>query len=200
MRRIAVSALLAAAVLLPASQATAKELTTLAVCGADGCAGRTDRLGGADRGHGGLLDLGLRVDAPAPEPFVRLRLGIGDGREVFGRDDMAFLPGQGLVQAADGGWYALPERSVRFFRAMARGVARVPAAQLELAAAGRPPPQARVVETFPPGARDDAGGTLAVLLAVLAALAMAGVTAGAVVVRRHRDARHDAAEERPATG
>ena len=206
-RATAVLAVLVAAVLVPARPAAAKELTTLSVCGAHGCVSRTDRLGGADRGHAGLLDTGMPVADPGAAPFVRLKLGIGDGRgRVFGRDVMIFQPRSGLVRAGDGVWYELPPRNLSFFRKVAAGVSRLPASRLP---PPRPPseapppptpaaPAAQATAAPAPAARSDGGGGApASLLAGGSVLLLAAGACGTIAWRRRR--RHGA-EGRPAAG
>ncbi|MEA2340274.1 MAG: hypothetical protein QOG11_351 [Solirubrobacteraceae bacterium] len=202
-RATALLALLAAAVLAPAGPAAAKELTTLSVCGADGCVNRTERLADANRGHDGLLDVGTPMADPGAAPFVRLKLGIGDGRgRVFGRDVMVFVPRSGLVRAADGVWYRLPPAGLAFFRAAARGVARLPASRLPPPPAPPPAPPAEPTVAAPPAhhpavapARGDAGPS-AGLIVGLAALALALAAGGSLAWRRHRARPHG----RPAAG
>lgn len=185
----------AAAVLAPAGPAAAKELTTLSVCGADGCVSRTDRLADAKRGHDGLLDVGTPMADPGPAPFVRLKLGIGDGRgRVFGRDVMVFVPRSGLVRAGDGVWYRLPADGLAFFRRAARGVTRVPASRLPPPPAPPPAPPREDAAAAPaepahhaaatPAGGD--GGPSAALIVGLAASALAIAACGSLAWRRRR--------------
>jgi hypothetical protein len=192
-RATAVLALLAAVVLAPAGPAAAKELTTLSVCGADGCVSRTDRLADAKRGHDGLLDVGTPMADPGAAPFVRLKLGIGDGRgRVFGRDVMVFVPRSGLVRAGDGVWYQLPPAGLAFFRAAARGVARLPASRLPPPPAPPPAPPAEPVAAAAPAHHAPAapaggdGGPSAALVVGLAAFAVAVAACASFAWRRRR--------------
>lgn len=192
-RATALLALLAAAVLAPAGPAAAKELTTLSVCGADGCVSRTDRLAGAKRGHDGLLDVGTPMADPGAAPFVRLKLGIGDGRgRVFGREVMVFVPRSGLVRAGDGVWYRLPPAGLAFFRAAARGVAQLPASRLPPPPAPPPAPPAEPVAAAPPAHHAPAapaghdGGPSAALVVGLAGFALAVAACGSFAWRRRR--------------
>lgn len=189
-----------------APPAPAKELTTLSVCGADGCVNRTGPLAAAKRGHDGLLDLGMGAADPGPAPFVRLRLGIGDGSgKVFGRSTMVLVPSLGLVRADDGFWYSLPPASRAFFREVARGVPRLPAAKLGpavAAASPQPPPSgdprpATAASRKAPSAQHGADGAVSpALLAVMAGAALAATAAAGIAWRRRRRGP----QRRPAIG
>jgi hypothetical protein len=205
-RTTALAAVLATAILVPAGSAAAKELTTLSVCGAHGCVSRTDQLAAAKRGHDGLLDLGTPMADPGAAPFVKLRLGIGDGNgTVFGRDVMVFLPRSGLVRAGDGVWYQLPADSLAFFRRASRGVPRLPASRLPAFHAPPPAPVAQS-DPLPPAVTParhaiappsgDGGGASAALIGGFAALALAAAAGGTLAWRRHRPGP----DGRPAAG
>lgn len=94
--------LAAAAALLWAAPANAKELLGAQLCGAAGCA--TQRAAGLLEGHGGPLGDG-EVAAPSkPGPWYRGYLLLGDQRKVFGKFAFYYVPdGDVVVQPGEGG-------------------------------------------------------------------------------------------------
>jgi hypothetical protein len=168
----------AALVLIPAS-ASAKELESARICGADDC---TTVTGAALLS--GLLQGGATSGPPeAPAAFYTARLAVaGDHHESW---TIAYLPSAGLVRSGgESGRYdwtaARPATADAFARAT-RGIAPFPASRLRLRAEA---PRTRVVEVVPappdpPPAGAAAGGgfpwtTVGVALGAAALLAVAG--------------------------
>ena len=186
-RHLPVALAVMAALLVPAA-AEAKGIATLAVCGPGGCVDRTKVALGSTEYPEQLISGGMPVSdyAVHAEPFVRLRIGVGDGTansEVFGRYTIALLPRSGFLQLEDGSWAQVQGSALRAFRTVARGVKRWPASRLRLAelpAPTAPPTSTPTVETV----RAGAGGTAAWPWAVGGAVLLCA--AGALAIRRRR--------------
>jgi hypothetical protein len=100
MRRLLATALPAA--LLVCAPATAKEVTTASVCGADGCRS----IAAVDTAW---LDGGPPTGGPSrSEPFVRMEFHFAHGGGAGEQVRTLFLPGSGLVLAADGTTWMRP--------------------------------------------------------------------------------------------
>jgi hypothetical protein len=100
MRRLLAIALPAA--LFLCAPATAKEVTTAAVCGADGCRS----IAAVDES---FLAGGPPVGAPSrSEPFVRMEFRFAHGTGAEQRVRTLFLPGSGLVLGDDGATWMRP--------------------------------------------------------------------------------------------
>src|SRR3954453_22508573 len=107
-RRLPTALAVLAALAVPTT-ADAKGIATLAVCGPAGCVDRTAVALRSVTNPEQLLDGGVPVSdaAVSAEPFVRIRVGVGDGTahsEVYGRYSMALLPYSGYLRSADGSW------------------------------------------------------------------------------------------------
>jgi hypothetical protein len=192
------TALLAAALALPAAPAAAKGLVGMSVCGAEGCVDRSALVpkGGGEDPHG-LLDVGTSVADPGPGAFVRLKMHVGDPAtgEAFGTSTLIYLTTSGLVRAEDGTWHMPGPEAATIYKRAAHHVARFPASALK---PFRPPPvpEARVVETFSPASRPapatagDGGGSdfPAGLLGGAAAAIVLAVGGALVLTRRGRPA------------
>ena len=120
-------------------------------------------------------------DAPAPAPFYRIRLGVGDGSgKVFERFSILYVPSAEKVRAMDGRWMTATTAAVRALDRVTRGHGSFPARRLKTAPGGA----AEIIGTsLPPEivtAPDDgppSGGGVPAWLIVLAAgggLALAG--------------------------
>ena len=199
MRRTAVitTALLAAAVALPAAPAAAKGLVGMSVCGVKGCVDRSNLIAG-HRGDGhALLDTGPNVADPGRGAFVRLKLHIGDPKtgEQYGNSTLIYLTNKALIRTEDGSWWMPNPEAATLYKRAARHVAAFPAKALKpfvpSAAA-----EGSVVETFTPArkpapARAGDGGGSAFPTGLLgggaAAIALAAAAAF-VLARRGRPA------------
>ena len=122
------AATVAVLVLLP-SAAQAKELMSVQVCGRDECVRIRDR----DLLAPGLIHGSLVARPPAREPFARLVMHIGDGREVVARERSAFLPRAGLYRLRTGQWFRPGEAAVAALRRITATLALVPAERLQIA-------------------------------------------------------------------
>jgi hypothetical protein len=169
---LALAAAVAALAMLPGT-AQAKVVMSLVACGSSGCIDVTES---GKVGHA-VLDGGAPIIGPSrAEPFLRLRYGIGDGKELVERFTTTFLPASGLIRNADGTWMRMDADGVALLRERTRGVEPFAASRLELPAA------ATRVEPAPasgaPGAPDDGRGlpvwvlVSAAVAAALAALAL----------------------------
>jgi len=129
-----------------------------------------------------LMDAGTPVaDASVvPEPFVRLRMGVGDGQsgKIYGRFTVVFLPRSGHMRSEDGSWSIVTPEGRAALRQLTVGVPRFPAARLGLGPAPAP------VRSTGTGSRaSDGDGTPWGLIGG-AAVALAAAAAAAFVVRR----------------
>ena len=176
----------AAAAMVLAAPAVAKEIEEASVCGAGGCTKATPR-GDAHA----MLDGGAVSDAPGPAPYYRIRLGIGDGSgKVFDRFSILYVPSADKVLAMDGRWMHTTTAAERALDRLTRSHRPFPAERLKTA----PGEAAETVGTslppeivVPPDDGPPSGGGVPALLIVLAAgggLALAG--GGAVWALRRR--------------
>lgn len=181
MRRavIAVAVLAALAVAPPA---VAKEITSVKVCGADGCVTTRDPtllqglmggggLGAAPRHPSGAIQLRARVSEP--------------GGEVIGRFSNWWVPGTELVVGEDGTWARLPRDAVVVLEKLSDDLHPFPPGSLGSSFAGTsshaaPPPPVR-----PAAAGDDAQGGIDWLL-VGGLCAVAAVAAAGLALLRRR--------------
>jgi hypothetical protein len=174
MRTAFAAAVAALAVLAPA--ADAKEVMSLQVCVPGGCH-RVDDPGAAGPG---VIE-GTPAAAPTrAAPFVRLRVGVGDGTRVMETFTTTFVPRAGLIQGVDGSWLRPSDQAVATLRDLTRGLDMFSASRLRLA--DLPPAAPASAAT----GRDDGGSFPAWLLAVGAALL--GAAAVIPVVRARRAA------------
>jgi hypothetical protein len=213
MHRRASLVIATAAVLAVAAPAGAKQVTGASVCGANGCVDRSHLLS-PSRDDGGLLDLGVnRTGAPAPAPFIRLKIHVGAGSETFGTNTLIVLPKQGIAAAEDGTWWKLSPHNVAEVRRLARGIAPLPASRLPGVELPTPADEgsaghAQVNEVYQPaqlapaatrhsGADAADGGLSPIVPAGIAALLLGA--GGAILVTRRRRHATDALGETPAT-
>jgi MYXO-CTERM domain-containing protein len=136
MRRPAVIALAAsAALLVPSTGASAKEITSMKVCGKDGCK-RID-LSTAQRFHdlGGLEGSPMSGARAKLGPYYRMVVGLGDDRgHTVGRFATAYLPRERAAIPLDGRpdphWVKLSDSAARGLRRLTGGLAPIPARRL----------------------------------------------------------------------
>lgn len=192
------TALLAAALALPATPAAGKGLVGMSVCGAQGCVDRSALVpkGGGEDPHG-LLDVGTSVAEPGAGAFVRLKMHIGDPatRQAFGTSTLIYLTTSGLVRAEDGTWHMPGPEAATLYKRAAHGVARFPGSALK---PFHPSPavEGQVVETFTPASKPapapaaDGGGSdfPAGLLGGAAAAVVLAVAGAFLLTRRGRPA------------
>jgi hypothetical protein len=163
-----VIATVAAAVLVCVPAAAAKEITSVRVCGTDGCTTTKDRALLA-----ALTDNGTPTDPPShPSGAIRLRARMTEpGGDVIGHFDSWWVPGTPLLASADGSWLDLGPRA----RAVLERVAgdRVPFAPGRIGAAFAAPARTAAPQPAPSadgGDSDPAGwfviGGLSIALAL----------------------------------
>ena len=117
----------AAAAMVLAAPAMAKEIEEATVCGAGGCTNVTP----SGDAHA-MLEGGAVTDAPAPAPFYRIRLGIGDGSgNVFERFSILYVPSADKVLAMDGQWVNTTVAAERTLDRVTRGHGPFPAKRLK---------------------------------------------------------------------
>lgn len=177
----------AAAAMVLAAPAVAKEIEEATVCGAGGCTKVTPR-GDAHA----MLEGGAVSDAPAPAPFYRIRLGIGDGSgKVFERFSILYVPSAEKVRAMDGQWMTTTTAAVRALDRVTRGHGPFPAKRLktapgeaaEMIGISLPPEIVTAPDDGPPSG---GGGVPAWLIVVAAGGALALADGGAAWALRRR--------------
>ena len=176
----------AAAAMVLAAPAVAKEIEEATVCGAGGC---TNVTPGGDA-HA-MLEGGAVTDAPAPAPFYRIRLGIGDGSgKVFERFSILYVPSADRMLAMDGQWMNTTAAAERALDRVTRGHGPFPAKRLKTgpgeaaeAVGTSLPPE---IVTAPDDGPGSSGGVPAwlIVLAAGGGLALAGGGAAWVLMRR----------------
>lgn len=120
MNKLVAIAAAAASALVLAAPSAAKEMRLLQVCGASGC--NTIKSAGSLGHHGGFQP----TTRPSLQSYYVVRVGLGDGKRIFGREDMYFVPGPGAVtwrtDDPNQTWMAFPARPARSIRAAAKGL------------------------------------------------------------------------------
>jgi hypothetical protein len=172
MRRLVLLAVLLAP-LAVAPPALGKQVMSVTACGSDGCS--TTKDGALMRA---MTDVGPPTDSPArPAAFYRLRVTVGAGGEIAGRDRLSWVPSAGVLLARDGTWLAARPEVRAGLDELTRGHEALPASRLEgfppAAAEPSAPPQ-------PPG--DTASSDAPVWIPVTAAVAL--LLAGLFVLAR----------------
>jgi hypothetical protein len=180
---LALAAAVAALAVLPGA-AHAKVVMSLVACGSSGCIDVTES---GKVGHA-VLDGSAPIIGPSrAEPFLRLRYGIGDGKELVERFTTTFLPASGLIRNADGTWMRMDPDGVALLRTRTRGLEPFAASRLELPAAARRGEAAPAAGA--PAAPDDGGGLPAwVLISAAVAVALAALALALVPAARARRA------------
>jgi hypothetical protein len=171
-----------AAVLGPAAAASAKEIASVKVCGADGCTDVTDRATMA------ITDNGPPTSWPdEATPFYRVKIAVrGEDGETVPGWTFLWVPAAQKVSFEDGTWANPPSTAIDELEALTRELEPLPASKLVLPAVPEPK---EVVSPAgaPPPAGD--GGLPAAVRALLAAgalglLALLGRGAAIVLGRR----------------
>lgn len=190
LRRAVLAVSLTAVLAVPA--ASAKEVEKVEVCGAEGCADVTGKVG-----ESLFFDMTTPGDPPRASAFLRVRFTVGDGsgehHETFAM--LVTADGRHLRSGGPDGapaWFDMTSEQTAALRRAIRGAEPFPASRMP---ATKPyePPTARVVETFSPAdattdtatdtaTADDGGSGVAAML--LGGGALLALLAGAAVRRR----------------
>jgi len=179
MRAITVVLALLVVVCAPVS-ASAKGLMKVVICGADGCADATSRVGHGDR----MLDNSLAEAAPdARAPFYRVKVIIGERSRPEGRMTMLYVPSLNLLRSEDEAtqtvsWTRLSSVSRRLFGRAVAG--RRPLAAARLPLGGPKTTGALAPEVVAPPAEASVEGDGGLPAAAIAGLALAGALAAGV--------------------
>src|SRR3954451_681215 len=121
---------IAAAALGPAAAASAKEIASVKVCGADGCHDVTARATHA------VLDGGPPTTAPdvaAPYYRIKVKMRVEGGEAVAGWTNL-WIPSAELLRGDDGAWMTPASTTVDALKLLARGVEPLAAEGLTLPA------------------------------------------------------------------
>jgi hypothetical protein len=173
---------LAAAALGPAATASAKEIASVKVCGADGCTDVTDRATMA------IADGGPPTSWPdEATPFYRVEIAVkGEQGETVPGWTFLWVPAAQKVKFEDETWANPPSTTMDELQALTRELEPLPASKLVLPAVPEPNEIVSPAEAPPPA---DDGGLPVVIWALLAAgaLGLAAVLArGAAIVLGRR--------------
>jgi hypothetical protein len=181
MRRAIVLAALAALAL--AAAAPAKEVTSLTVCGTDGCERIT-----AHAALQGFMDGGYETLAPEQAgPFFTVKAAMRHGGDDAGGWTVQYLRAANLIRAeAEYGkdvWTRPARVTAQALRDAARGLQPYPAKQLGPV---REPPPAAVEDPPARVSRPASGGGSSQLALAGGAIAALVLLAGGLAARRHR--------------
>jgi hypothetical protein len=161
MRRLVLLAVLLVP-LAVAPPALGKQVMSVTACGSDGCS--TTKDAALMRA---MTDVGPPTGSPAqPAAFYRLRVTVGDGDEIAGRDRLSWVPSAGVLLARDGTWLAARPEVRAGLDELTRGHKALPASRLE----GFPP--AAADPSAPPADRTPASSDAPVWIPVTAAVAL----------------------------
>ena len=131
---------IAAVALGPAAAASAKEISAVKVCGADGCHDVTDQATMA------VTDGGPPTPWPdEATPFYRVKISVkGEDGETVPGWSFQWVPAAEKIQFEDGTWGNPPSTTIDELNALTRTIDPLPASKLTLPAAAEP------VETVAP--------------------------------------------------
>ena len=170
--RTSLALLAAVAVALgPAAAASAKEIASVKVCGADGCHDVTDRATHA------VVDGGPPTMPPdKPAPFYRIKVKIkAEGNESIPGWINLWVPSTELLRGDDGTWMTPASTTVDALKALTRGIQPLPAAKLPMPEpVAEETPAAASAPVTPP---DDGGGPPAAVWVLIAAGALGLIAA-----------------------
>jgi hypothetical protein len=164
---------IAAVALGPAATASAKEISKVSVCGADGCQDKTDQATMA------ITDGGPPTGWPdAKTPFYRVKISVKgeDGQTVPGWTFL-WVPAAQKVKFEDGTWGNPPSTTMDELDKLTRGIDPLPAARLKLPAPAQP---AEIVAPAPAPPADDGHGLPTVIWVFIVA---GGLGIAAVLAR-----------------
>jgi hypothetical protein len=156
---------IAAVALGPAAAASAKEIDTVKVCGADGCHDVTDRTTMA------ITDGGAPTGWPdEATPFYRVKISMKEpGGESIPGWSFLWVPAAELIGQEDGTWTRPPSTTVDELKLATRGIEPLPAAKLALPEpVAEETPADAVAPATPPGG-DGGGGPPTAVWVLLAA-------------------------------
>ena len=184
MRSLVAAALLASLVLV--STASAKELESVAVCGAGGC--RTVRDG--ELLHGAVPEGDPAAAPSAAAPFLRVAMRFASEEEAVTVRSV-LVPSTGMLGSQDG-WVLLPPDARGAFGRLADGLDPLPAARLaaalgELGATPIQPRRSDAPVSAPPVDRTSDTG---VVLAMGAVVVLLGLLAAGMSLRRRHHGAH----------
>ena len=156
---------IAAAALGPAATASAKEIASVKVCGADGCTDVTDRATMA------ITEGGPPTSWPdEATPFYRVRIAVkGEQGETVPGWTFLWVPAAQKIKFEDETWANPPSTTMDELEALTRKLEPLPASKLVLPAVPEPKEIVSPTEA-PPPAGD--GGLPTVIWALLAAGAL----------------------------
>ena len=170
--------LVALAVLAAATAASAKEITKVTACGADGCVTTRDPAVLQGMTNGGPPT----VPPNASSPVVRLRAAVAErpGGRAVAHFTSFWVPEPRLLVTEDGSWMRLPGAAARALTKLTAGLAPLPASTIAAADTSPEPPP----PPLKPAAPDAGGGIDWLLVAPIAAFAVAGALLLVVLLRR----------------
>jgi hypothetical protein len=180
------AALAVTVLLVAAPTAAAKEITGGRVCGADGCTA-TGRLG-----IEGLSLTPPGEDVPAAQPWYRIRLRMGEGKDVLHTYKVLWAPRERIIayDETNPRWFAAPPVAVRIARRITRGVKPFSSGTMPM---HLPPVQAgEVIGPVTSAASDKAVGDHGGAPWGPGGAAAAGVLVAGLGLRRYRSRRANA--------
>jgi hypothetical protein len=149
MRRSLLFAIACAAVLLAPSTASAKEISGVSVCAADGCREVTD-----EQLWPALVEGGPGTNAPAgPLEHYTVHVRVLAEEEETVEWSYVAVPSRGLMQGEDGSWMTMTPANRKALLALTQG--RVPLEPGQMPP-GKDLPTARVDEVYSPAATTEA--------------------------------------------
>jgi len=175
---------IAAAALGPAAAASAKEIASVKVCGADGCQDVTDQTSMA------ITDGGPPTAWPdAKTPFYRVKIAVkGEDGETVPGWTFKWVPAAQKIQFEDGTWGNPPSTTMDELVKVTRGVDPLPASKLVLPPSPEPAEVVSPADDAPaPAPADDGLPTVVWAFIVAGALGLLALLArGAVTVLGRR--------------
>ena len=175
MRTTLVLLAIAAAALGPAATASAKEISKVTVCGADGCQDVTDRATMA------VTDGGPPTAWPDEKsPFYRVKISVtGEDGETVPGWTFLWVPAAQKVKFEDETWGNPPSTTIDELTALTRRIEPLPASKLVLPAPAKPAEVLSPADAKPAPARDSADGlpTIVWVFLVTGALGLAALLA-----------------------
>ena len=165
---------IAAAALGPAATASAKEISKVTVCGADGCRDVTDQATMA------VTDGGPPTAWPDEKsPFYRVRISVtGEDGETVPGWTFLWVPAAQKIKFEDETWGNPPSTTIDELTALTRKIEPLPASKLVLPAPAKPAEVLSPADDKPAPARDSDGlPTIVWVFLVTGALGLAGLLA-----------------------
>ena len=179
---------IAAAALGPAAAASAKEIASVQICGADGCRDVTDRTTMAIAEGGPSTS---PPDATAPSYRVKVSMKAPEGGADAGWS-FVWVPKAGKLALEDGTWTNPPSTTVGELERASRGMEPLPASELALPAPSVASAPAAASAPAPATTPPSRGGQPAVVWVFIAAgalgVALALARGAAALAARRRGA------------